>query len=238
MSFFLIKSILAVVFLLSAVSAVISMLTIMGKAEKKTSPKTLRKIHKISGILFFILLFVISYFCVRYWIKAGDQASLRAVFHGVLSLGLIIIFLLKVAIVKFYKQFLRFAPVLGMLVFCFAFVVFSTSAGFFLLQTFCASPAPSEEIHAAPSKIIGGPEKGASLFSSKCFSCHYPDREDKKIGPGLKGLLKKEKLPHSGRPATVENIKQQLIRPMAAMPSFANLEEQEIADLIAYLKTL
>ena len=57
MSFFLIKSILALFFLASAVSAVLSMLTMMGKAEKKVSPKTLRNINRISLTPFFANFF-------------------------------------------------------------------------------------------------------------------------------------------------------------------------------------
>jgi len=238
MSFFLIKSILALFFLASAVSAVTSMLTMMGKAEKKVSPKTLRNIHIISGRLFLILLLPLLLLGMRYWVHIGEQASVRAVLHAVLALGLIIIFLLKVAIVKFYKQFLRFAPVMGILVFSFAFVVFSVSAGYYSVRALRADPTPPEEVNAVTSEIVGSVEKGASFYNAKCLSCHYPDSEDKKLGPGLKDLFKKEKLPYSGRPTTVENIKQQLIRPALVMPSFAKLTEQEIADLFAYLQTL
>jgi cytochrome c2 len=238
MSFFLIKSILALFLLAAAVGAVTSMLTMMGKAEKKISPKTLRKIHIISGRLFLLLLLPLFFLGLRYWAKIGDQASVRAVFHAVLALGLIIIFLLKVAIVKFYKQFLRFAPVMGMLVFGFAFVVFSVSAGFYAVRALSTDPTSSEEINTAPSEIIGSADQGASFYNANCLSCHNADTEDKKVGPGLKNLFKKEKLPYSDRPATVENVKQQLIRPALVMPSFTKLSEQEMADLIAYLKTL
>jgi cytochrome c1 len=58
------------------------------------------------------------------------------------------------------------------------------------------------------------------------------------MGPGLKDLFNKEKLPYSGRPPTVENVKQQLIQPALVMPSYTKLTDQEMADLIAYLKTL
>jgi mono/diheme cytochrome c family protein len=240
MSFFLFKSILALFFLITALIALLSMLTSVGKTEKKTSPDTLRKIHKISGFLFFILLLVISYFCLKYWVKVGDQASIRATFHAVLAFALIIIFILKIMIVQFYKQFLRFAPVLGMLVFCFAFVIFSTSAGFYLLRSVCSSPTPLVESSqpAASSAITGNAERGAILYGEKCSSCHYADREHPRLGPGLKALFKKETLPHSGRPATAENVREQLLRPILTMPSFSRLPEQDIADLLEYLKTL
>lgn len=50
MSLFLMKSIIAVFFLLAALTAAFAMLTLMGKAEKKTGPETLRKIHKDADI--------------------------------------------------------------------------------------------------------------------------------------------------------------------------------------------
>jgi cytochrome c2 len=238
MSFFLLKTILASIFLVVAVVAAISMLALMGKTEKKISPKTLRNTHKLAGRVFLLLLLLLLFLGLRHWIRIGDQASIRAVFHVVLALGLTIIFLLKVTIVKFYKQFLRFAPVMGLLVFSFAFVVFSISAGFYTLRSLGTESAISEEIGEVISEIVGDADKGASYYETNCLSCHYPDSEDKKAGPGLKDLFKKEKLPHTGRPPTVENIKQQLIRPALVMPSFTKLTEQEMADLIAYLKTL
>ncbi len=240
MSFFLFKSILAILFLLAAIITVISMLSLMGKTEKerKTSAQLLRKVHKSSGFIFIGLLLVISYFCLKYWSLVGDQISTRAVLHAVLSLALIIILILKLSIVQFYKQFLRFVPIMGMIVFVLSFTVFSTSAGFFFLRTLGAkteSPDISEP-YQTPHK--GNAEKGAALFKSKCLSCHYANKEESKLGPGLKSILKREKLPFSKRPATIDNIKKQLKTPFLAMPSFVSLSEQEIADLIAYLQTL
>jgi len=238
MSFFLFKSILAIFFLLAAIIAVISMLSLMGKTERKTSDKLLRKMHKSSGFVFTGFLLVISYFCLKYWAIVGDQLSTRAVFHGVLSLALIIILILKLSIVQFYKQFLRLVPVMGMIVFVLSFVVFGTSAGFFFLRTLGARAESLDISEPAQTPPQGSAEKGASLFKNKCLSCHYTDKEENKHGPGLKSILKKERLPFSKRPANVENIKKQLKTPFLAMPSFVSLSQQEIADLIAYLKTL
>ncbi len=238
MSFFLVKSILASVLMVSALAAVTSMLSMMGKAEKKSDPKTLVKVHRTFGRLFFILLLPLLILGMKHWTQVGDQASHRAVSHAVLAWGLIIIVLLKFAVVKFYRQLLRFAPALGMLVFSFAFVVFMISAGFYFVKTLSADKASDAEVKAGEFEIVGDAEKGATFFNTNCFSCHYTDREDKKIGPGLKGLFKKDKLPHSSSPVSVENIRQVLIRPILTMPSFARMTGQEVADLIAYLKTL
>ena len=93
MSLFMVKSILAVFFILAALIAVICMLSLMGKAERKVSAQLLRKMHRVAGFVFTGLLLLISYFCLKYWATVGDQISTRAVLHGVLSLALIIIFI-------------------------------------------------------------------------------------------------------------------------------------------------
>ena len=238
MSFFLMKSILGSFFLLAGIAAVLSMFILMGKQGLKLSASFLRRFHKIAGFVFFILLLIISYLCVKYWIISGDSVSTRAVFHGVLALVLFIVLVMKMLIVQFYKQLLRFAPALGMTVFCLAFVVFFTSAGYYFLRTAFVSPEPVEESATTVSAGQGSLEKGAKIFVSKCSSCHFADREEKKAGPGLKGLLKKESLPSSKRPATTENVRKQIIRPYLTMPAFTNLKEQEMADLLAYLQSL
>ncbi len=238
MSLFMIKSILAVFFLLAALIAVICMLSLMGKAERKVSAQLLRKMHRVAGFVFTGLLLLISYFCLKYWAMVGDQLSTRAVFHGVLSFVLIITLILKLSIVQFYKQFLRLVPVMGMIVFVLSFVVFSTSAGFFFLRILGAKAESSDISEPPQTPPQGNAEKGAILFKSNCLSCHYADKEENKHGPGLKNILKKEKLPFSKRLSSIENIKKQLKTPFLTMPSFVSLSQQEIADLIVYLKTL
>jgi mono/diheme cytochrome c family protein len=81
-------------------------------------------------------------------------------------------------------------------------------------------------------------ENGMALFNSQCASCHYADREESRNGPGFKNILKRDELPASKRPATVENILLQLKRPFRVMPPFPSLSEQESADLLVYLKSL
>lgn len=237
MSLFLIKSIIAIFFLLAGLTAVICMLTLMGKTERKISTTLLRRMHKGAGAVFTLLLLVISYFCIKYVAVVGDQLSGRAVFHGVLAILLFIVLALKLSIVHFYKQFLSYVPVMGMIVFILAFAVFCTSAGYFFLRAEEVEARP-EEISEPPQPMLeGDKEMGAALFDDKCSFCHYIDKEETKIGPGLKNILKREKLPYSGRPANPDNIKQQLKTPISTMPSFASLSEQEIAHLLAYLAT-
>lgn len=236
MSIYAFKSILAIALLLSGVSAALAMLISMGRAEKKASPSALRKIHRTAGYLFALLLLVLAALGAKIFVRAGDSLSLRAVLHAFLALFLLFILLLKILLVRYYKSFLRIVPGLGMAVLILALVVFSVSAGYFLLRTAFASDIQSTSSDASLSQ--GDAKKGSDLFSLHCTACHYADREDSKLGPGLGGLFQKEKLPSSGRAATEENVRQQLTSPFRSMPSFGSLTAQEISDLIAYMRTL
>ncbi|HUU52958.1 MAG TPA: cytochrome c [Candidatus Heimdallarchaeota archaeon] len=247
MSFFIIKVILGTIFFLSGLGATFTMLILMGRAEKKTSPTTLRKLHKFFGFIFFLLLLVLAFMGMRHWSSVGDDISTRAVFHAILALALFIVFFTKVAIIQFFKQFLKMAPTLGLIVFCLSFVVFVISGKFYILRGFYSAPTAeiTETITATEimetstaAKTQGRAGEGKKIFDSKCLPCHSPDTEERKIGPSLMGLLKKNSLPHTGNPATVENIKKQLIRPALTMPAFEDFIEQEVADIIAYLKTI
>ena len=83
-------------------------------------------------------------------------------------------------------------------------------------------------------------ELGAALFQEKgCSQCHFTDSRNSNIGPGLKGLFDRAKLPVSGRSVTEENVGNQLTDPYKDMPSFADrLSRKEIDRIISYLKTI
>jgi hypothetical protein len=59
------------------------------------------------------------------------------------------------------------------------------------------------------------------------------------MGPGLKGLMDREELPVSGRPATRENVKKQLVAPYDSMPSYEDrLTDEALRKLVDYMETL
>jgi len=238
MPFFLFKSILGVVFFIAASISLITMFIQMGKTDKKANPKTLKIIHKTAGFVFMLLLIIISYFCLKYWGMAGDQISARASLHGILAFTLIGVFLIKISIAQFFKQFLKFMPALGIVVFTLVFVVTASSAGFYFLKM-CSDRNVEQQIEiTAVEKTKSNAINGQAIFVEKCSGCHYTDREKFKNGPGLKALFQKESLPSSGKPVTIENVKEQLLRPYMVMPSFINLPAQDIVNLLEYLQTL
>lgn len=245
MTVYLLKSILALVFLVSMLSASLSMLALMGRTEKKERPEKWRRFHRLAGYLFALLLVTLSFLGISIAIRSGDALSFRAVIHGFIGLFLLAIFFLKWLIARFYRQFLRMMPALGMTVFVLSLVIFSM-AGYYFLRAAVSAPIPGDVVSGTaspPSRDLSpafeaNVERGASLYASLCASCHYPDREEARLGPGLKGLFTKKSLPHSGKPVTEESIRWQLIRPAQSMPSFPGLNAQETADLMAFLKTL
>ena len=81
-------------------------------------------------------------------------------------------------------------------------------------------------------------QQGAELFAQNCAFCHFTDRSDAKVGPGLKGLYGRQTLTGSGWPVDDAHVRRQLVAPFKEMPPFAQLPPEQLDALVAYLKTL
>jgi cytochrome c len=91
-----------------------------------------------------------------------------------------------------------------------------------------SKPAKSKE---------GDPAKGKEIFE-QCAVCHNATSLEKKVGPGLKGLFQRAKLP-SGKPLSDETVTARINTGGDGMPPYKDiLSDKERADLLAYLKTL
>jgi len=79
--------------------------------------------------------------------------------------------------------------------------------------------------------------KGKLVFE-QCAVCHNPDSDEKKMGPGLKGLFKKDKMANGKKP-TDATVRARIDEGGSGMPAYKDmLSDQEKDDLLAYLKTL
>ena len=78
---------------------------------------------------------------------------------------------------------------------------------------------------------------GAALFKNNCTVCHFTDSKAKKVGPGLQGLFKSERLP-SGKPVSEARVSRQIKQGGGGMPPFGHLKEDEVEALVEYLKSL
>ena len=94
---------------------------------------------------------------------------------------------------------------------------------------------------AAGSRVMlsaGNAAKGKAVFDSTCAMCHTPDSAEKKMGPGLKGLYKKDKMANGKKPADA-TVKARIDEGGGGMPAYKDmLSDADKDDLLAYLKTL
>jgi mono/diheme cytochrome c family protein len=105
---------------------------------------------------------------------------------------------------------------------------FALLLGIASLITLPALTAPAADGDAA---------KGKEVFE-QCGVCHNADSDEKKMGPGLKGLFKKAKL-NNGKKPTDETVKAIINNGGNGMPGYQDLLTDEERDhLMAYLKTL
>jgi len=87
----------------------------------------------------------------------------------------------------------------------------------------------------------GDAKKGKDIFEQNCDVCHNADSTDAKVGPGLKGLFKKENLTSDSNKKVTDATVMEIINKgsPAGMPAFEDqLSAQQRADVLAYLKSL
>jgi mono/diheme cytochrome c family protein len=81
-------------------------------------------------------------------------------------------------------------------------------------------------------------QRGKAIYDARCISCHDPDSDKPRQGPGLARVFRKKYL-SSGLPATDEHARNAIRMGRGTMPGFqAVLDDGEISDLVAYLHTL
>jgi cytochrome c2 len=105
----------------------------------------------------------------------------------------------------------------------------------FRVLVICVALTAGSRVLLAADK--GEAEKGKAVFQ-QCGVCHNADSDQKKMGPGLKGLFKKDKLANGKKP-TDANVRTRLEEGGNGMPAYKDmLTDTEKSNLIAYLKTL
>ncbi len=257
MSILLLKSLLSILMLVFAIVAMFTMFEILGRGEKRFDIGKLKKLHKINGIIYFLIFVFIAYFCLSFIISSGAELSTRSTFHSIFALTIIVLFGAKITIIRIYRQFYNQVKVLGLLIALITFGLVGTSGGYYLLvtkfgpdMTFdksmqykkISTPGKTEKTDKVIKIVIRTDlesiGRGKNLFDAKCSFCHDAYSTDTIVGPGLKSVFKKPNLPFSNRAATAKNIKMQLKQPFDVMPSFEYLSDEEIEDIIAFINTL
>ncbi len=109
-------------------------------------------------------------------------------------------------------------------------------AGALLAQDSPEKTAPKK---TAGHGSAGSAARGKEVFEKKCAMCHFADKEEKKIGPGLKGLSKRGTFTVNGNKVTTEALTTWIENGDSMMPGMKEtLEPAQIKDVVAYVKTL
>lgn len=214
-----------------AVMAIVNLFTILellGRAEKRFDPKRLRLVHRTVGLVALVWILLISFFCLAILRASGGDMTPRGALHAVTAILVVVVLTVKIVLVRYYRKLFSFIPPMGFVVFALLMTTLALSAGTYLLTR----PAPVTAQTAAPT------EAGRKVFEARCADCHYADKGETKIGPGLKGLSSSGELPVSKRPATAENMRLQMEKPYRNMPSFTDLPAADKDALVRYLLTL
>ena len=258
MSILFIKSILSIVMLCLATFAVFSMFEIFGRSEKRFNIEKLKKAHKINGIIYFLIFAFIAYFCLGFIVSSRTELSPRGTFHSIFALTIIVLFGVKLSIIRIYRQFYNQVKIFGLLIALITFGMFSTSGGYYLLVTKFGTDKTFNKIMEYKEKVSvekieekgksvikvviktdqESIKKGKELYESKCYFCHDAYSTKTTVGPGHKDIMKNPFLPVSKKPATPENIAKQIRSPYMDMPAFSYLSEEDVSNLIAFLNTL
>ena len=78
--------------------------------------------------------------------------------------------------------------------------------------------------------------RGAAVYQAKCARCHRPNDTKPLNGYGLQALTKVKSMP-SGAPPTDERMTDRILHGYGNMPA-TPLGDEQLADLIAYLRTV
>ena len=116
--------------------------------------------------------------------------------------------------------------------------------GIAALALACAVVAQDPPAQDSPKKsvshaAVGSAARGKQVFEQKCAICHFADKEEKKIGPGLKGISKRGTFTVNGNKVTTESLTKWIENGDSQMPGMKDsLELAQIKDVVAYVKTL
>jgi len=101
-----------------------------------------------------------------------------------------------------------------------------------------AGAALAQDKKGGQKGAAGDPAKGKEVFE-QCAVCHNADSDEKKMGPGLKGLFKKATFADGKTKVTEEAVLKKINEGGNGMPAYEEmLDKGEKGHLLAYLKTL
>jgi len=112
-------------------------------------------------------------------------------------------------------------------------------AGAMLAQDQPAGSEPKKAARTSKGSASGSVARGKEVFGKKCSICHFADSDQKKIGPGLKGISKRGTFTVNGNKVTTQSLTTWIENGDSLMPGMKDtLDAGQIKDVVAYVKTL
>jgi mono/diheme cytochrome c family protein len=248
MSILYLKSLLSLPLLLMALLAIYTMFEVFGRKEKRHQISKLKTIHRWNGYAFLLLFLVIAYLCIDLLIATRRILDARATFHVIFAIAIFLLLLVKISYIRLYTLFYPQVKAFGLGIALLAITLIAITGGYHFTVSGVGAQSqlpeanrlgkeeflPETEVKTDPASIAGG----EAIYRQRCISCHDPGSLEPIDGRGHKEILKRERLPVSGRPATPENIARQLRDPYQRMPPFKDLTTEQVEEIIAFLNTL
>jgi mono/diheme cytochrome c family protein len=119
------------------------------------------------------------------------------------------------------------------------FLILGTAALAVAGAVFAQDPPPAKTTAKKSGNGAAAAARGKDIFDKKCAICHYAENDQKKIGPGLKGISKRGTFTVNNNKVTDETLRIWIENGDTLMPPFKDvLEPAQIKDVVAYVKTL
>ena len=88
----------------------------------------------------------------------------------------------------------------------------------FILMLALVLPATTITWAESKTNLSPAAKAGQKVFQENCTMCHFANQAKKKIGPGMKGILKNKELPYSHKAATVANTSMRAVHARRYFP--------------------
>ncbi len=130
--------------------------------------------HRLGGYFFIALFCVMSYLMASRTTNASDELSTPALIHVLIAMSLVPLLFVKVLIARYYKSYYSALTSLGLIIFCFAFILVALTAGPYLLRATSPNNTSPPVINASSQPI--DLQASEALMQKKCSRCHTLDR--------------------------------------------------------------
>lgn len=98
------KSLFSLVAMALALVQIWSIMELLGRPVRRWNPEWMSWIHRVGGYTFLGIFGLVSFYCLRDYAAAGGEFSPRGNIHAMLAVVLFLVLVIKILIIRVYKQ--------------------------------------------------------------------------------------------------------------------------------------